>query len=535
MVLTINKKELLALIFVLILASFFRLWKLDAIPPGLYPDEAINANEAISSPGKVFYKENNGREGLFINLISLSFKVFGINIWALKIVPAFIGILTVLGVYFLTKELFQNWNGGNEKRSSLIALFSSFFLAVSFWHVNFSRISFRAILVPLISVFAFYFLLKAMKRRESFCFVISGIFFGLGLYTYISFRMIFLLLPFVLFFWYQGGGRQKTDILTFLKSIFIVSLPWLFYFANNPQDFVARAGPITVFAQENPLGALLESSVKHLAMFNFYGDSNWRHNISSTSVLFWPVGILFLFGFFYSCRELLKSFKKQGFRLPSSSLLHAPYFIILSWWFVMLLPGILTYEGIPHSLRTIGVIPPTFILAGLGGMLFFEFIKKRISVEIKGVNSCLIIFSLFLLGFAFVLAQYNRYFQQWAGAPETKNAFSKDLVTMGHYLNSLPENVQKYVIVNLAGVPVPFPEGIPMPAQTPMFIERTKFGTPHSFYLRPENLEEIVLPTDKEKIIIVLMKPDSEIFSRLGAMFPGGSIKQENGAWIYEF
>jgi len=96
---------ILILLIILIIAAFFRLWQLDKIPPGLYPDEAINGNEAISNPGKVFYPENNGREGLFINLIALSFSIFGVSIWALKIVPAIIGILTVFGLYLLTKEL----------------------------------------------------------------------------------------------------------------------------------------------------------------------------------------------------------------------------------------------------------------------------------------------------------------------------------------------------------------------------------------------------------------------------------------------
>ena len=120
---------LICLAGIIVLAGFLRLWHLSEIPPGLYPDEAINANDALLSPGKIFYPENNGREGLFINLIALSFSVFGISIWSLKFVSAAIGILTIFGLYLLTKELF----------TKNIALFSSLFLATSFWHINFSR------------------------------------------------------------------------------------------------------------------------------------------------------------------------------------------------------------------------------------------------------------------------------------------------------------------------------------------------------------------------------------------------------------
>ena len=157
-----KRKVLIFLLVIIAIAAFFRLWQLDLIPPGLYPDEAINGNEAISNPGKIFYPENNGREGLFINLIAGSFSIFGISVWSIRIISALIGILTVLGLYLLTKELFNQ----DENGSRFIALLASFFLAVSFWHVNFSRIGFRAILVPLILVFTFYFLSEGFRSQR---------------------------------------------------------------------------------------------------------------------------------------------------------------------------------------------------------------------------------------------------------------------------------------------------------------------------------------------------------------------------------
>ena len=63
------KRSNIILLIILLIAVFFRVWQLSSIPPGLYPDEAINGNEAITNPGKLFYPENNGREGLFINVI----------------------------------------------------------------------------------------------------------------------------------------------------------------------------------------------------------------------------------------------------------------------------------------------------------------------------------------------------------------------------------------------------------------------------------------------------------------------------------
>ena len=96
----------LILLVILFIAGFLRLYALDSSPPGIQPDEAMNANDAFTSPGKVFYPENGGREGLYMNLTALSFRIFGPSPFSLRLVSALIGILTVLGLYFLTKELF---------------------------------------------------------------------------------------------------------------------------------------------------------------------------------------------------------------------------------------------------------------------------------------------------------------------------------------------------------------------------------------------------------------------------------------------
>src|SRR3990167_7170271 len=122
------KKEYWLLIFIILIAAFLRLVNLPAAPPGLYPDEAMNGNNALEALAtrdwQVFYPENNGREGLFINIQSFSIALFGNEPWALRLPSALFGILTVLGVYFLTRELFRE----SEHRST-IALLAAFLLA----------------------------------------------------------------------------------------------------------------------------------------------------------------------------------------------------------------------------------------------------------------------------------------------------------------------------------------------------------------------------------------------------------------------
>src|SRR3989344_2073975 len=155
-------KGVILILSVLIIASFLRLYNLTELPPGLYPDEAMNGNnaqEALDTGNfKVFYPENFGREGLFINIQGLFISKFGHYSWALRLPSAIFGILTVLGLYLLTKELFKNKN---------LALLAAFLLATSFWHINFSRIGFRAIMAPAFLVWSLYLLLKSLNQTKN--------------------------------------------------------------------------------------------------------------------------------------------------------------------------------------------------------------------------------------------------------------------------------------------------------------------------------------------------------------------------------
>ncbi len=517
-----NQRYILILAGIVFLGAFLRLWQLDKLPPGLYPDEAIYANDGLKNPGKVFYPENNGREGLYPNLLYLSFAIFGTSILALRLVPALIGILTILGIYFLAKEIaFYIKN----KNTQYLPLLSAFFLATSFWHINFSRIGFRAILVPLILTFCFYFLLKGFKAKTLSNIIIAGIFFGLGFYSYISFRVAILLLPFIFIpflIFYKSEGALKQFwlfLLWFVASAILISLPIGIYFITHPQDFISRALGISVFAQPKPLTALVESFIKHLGMFNIKGDPNWRHNLPETPMLFWPVGIFFMVGLIIAIKNSLKA---SGSDLFGNFI----YLFLVGWFLTMLLPGVLTYEGIPHALRTIGTIPAVIIMAAFGAIGLYNFFEKF------SLPKFLIKGALALILASIALGGYYQYFVLWGQKDEVKGAFTQNFVKMGQYLNSLAPGVKKYVIVNENGVPVPFPDGIPMPAQTLIFIENTsqKPSQQKAIYLKPEQLDKI---EPHNRTIILPMREDPEIFAKLLSLFPQGKIERPNGFLVY--
>lgn len=500
-----KRKYILILFFILTLAAFLRLWKISSLPPGIYPDEAMNANDALLFENKLFYQENNGREGLFMNLISLSFYLLGVSVFSFKIVPAIFGILTVLGVFLLAKELFDSWETG---------LLSSFFTAVSFWHINFSRIGFRAIMMPCVLAFSFYFLFKGFKQKNLLSFIVGGIIYGIGFHTYISFRLSVLLLAIILFSFliqFLKEKKLKQYLLfssSFLFSTFLVALPIGIYFLQNPQDFVSRATGVSVFSQPSVLQALLRSTVLHLGMFNFYGDPNWRHNFAGSPQLFWPVGIFFLIGLIFVLKKGFTSLK--GKKYSEFSI----YLLLVGGLFTLLLPGLLTYEGIPHALRAIGVIPFAYILAAFGGLKVYEILSKKINAK------ALTIISLALLVFIGVHESY-KYFFNWAKRQELNQAFEIRYNEMGRYLNSLPSNVQAYVVVNEKNSPL---YGVSIPGQTLMFTERTKYSKVRANYIKFEDIDNMITVDGKRKEIIALY--EDNVFENLIETFPHGKVSE---------
>src|SRR3989344_3268799 len=140
------KKEIIIVFLIFILGFFLRSYNLTGFPVHLYWDEAAIAYNAYSITksgadewGKtmpvLFKSFGDNKLPLAIYLDSLSQITFGNNDFAVRLPSALFGSLTVLVVYFLTRELFAK---------SPVPYLASLFLAVSPWHLQFSLAMFEA-------------------------------------------------------------------------------------------------------------------------------------------------------------------------------------------------------------------------------------------------------------------------------------------------------------------------------------------------------------------------------------------------------
>lgn len=441
-----NKKLFytLALIGIIAFGLFLRIYNIENTPPGVYPDEAVNGEDALraidNGDWRWFYPANQGREGLFMNLIAICFKLFGASILTLKLPAIIFGTLAIWGTYLLTKELFKK---------ERLALISAFLMAVSFWPLNFSRISFRANMLPFILVFSFYFLWKGMQNKKIWPFICGGIFFGLGMHSYIAFRIApAILLVALLSFWINEQDFWKKywkHFIAFIFSFLLVASPMFYTFYVHPNYLESRSDAISVFSPQlnkgHPILIIAESFSLSLIKFNFWGDQNWRHNFPPYPILDTLTGLAFLIGLGYSLAKAIKSiilrFKNKLYN-PEMTI----YLFLLAWFLAMLAPEFLTAEGLPHALRSIGTIPVVMIFSALG----FEYVLRRSEQEYSPLFYKITLSSVIVILIFIGVFNSLKYHIFWPAKEKTELNFNKDLTDISKHIQTLTKEKEKFVI-----------------------------------------------------------------------------------------
>ena len=370
----------LILIILILLAFGLRIWRLDVLPPGLYFDEAFDGWDArrIAFEGyhPVYFAANNGREPLFIYLSALSVRIFGPTAYALRLVSALAGTLTVPAVYVAARAILRLLADQLHDRTkspfiaALPALVATAAIVVSYWHLSLSRLAFRVVLLPLLSALAMAWFWRAWHGRRRRDYVWSGALFALALNAYISARFLpFVVSLFVLTeligdlrllrskraFWWERW-RPRLQGLGILLAVNVLLLtPLIGRFVRSPDLLSARISGISVFsALPEEMPSALYQRIGHnltavAGSFYVAGDQNLRHNLPGRPVNDPFLALLFTVGWLAALYRIKQSWAR----------------LLLIWLAVMLLPTILSTPA-PHALRSAGVLPPLALLYGVG-------------------------------------------------------------------------------------------------------------------------------------------------------------------------
>jgi len=421
-------KKHLILTLIIILAAVLRLYALDKFPAGLNADEATIGYNAYSllETGKdehgaswplVFRSFDDYKPPLYFYLVLPFVKVLGLNIWAVRLPSALLGIASVYLIYLLTTKLF-NKN---------IGLLSALILATSPWHLHFSRGGWEAnsaTFFLLLGVWAFFKSLNTPKY-----FYLSSFSFVFSLYSYHSMRII---TPLLFLFLVVIFHKPITKLLTrsrhqfgkhLVLSLFlgIILLLPLAKQMLSPTG-TSRFSGVSVFSDQGPLWEALErrrqspnpNSIQTRLIHNKY--LTYSRRFLSNYLSHYSPRFLFVTG-----DEIARSKVPE---VGQSYLILAPFYllgilnllktntrgkkVVLFWFLVAPLAAALTFQS-PHALRSQNMVIPLTIITALGLANFLK-ISPRWNLFLSGLFVTLLSFST-----ARYLHQYYVHYPQELG------------------------------------------------------------------------------------------------------------------------
>lgn len=453
-----NKKILIFLALIIIVTSALRLWQLGKVPSSPDWDEvALGYNSySILQTGKDEYGKflpivlrsfDDYKPALYAYLAMPSIGILGLNVAAVRLPSAIFGISTVLAVYFLVKELFKKDN---------IALLTSFLLAISPWHIQFSRVAFEANVGVALNVFGILFFLKAFKKPMFLS--LSALMFGLNLHMYQGEKVFVPLLITILIVCFRKEFFliRKKYIYTSFIILAIIILPLANFILTN-KDALSRAKTVSIFSNSS----IIETNTQKLARDRVNNDLvglvldnrrvefvkymigsylshmniNWlfiegdiaRHHAPGMGLMylvelpFLLIGIyMLIFGNFDKAVKL---------------------FIIL-WFLIVPIPASITND-VPHAVRTINFLPILQILTTMG------IIHALCKISNFKFKIRYLFFSLFFLFSLFNFIYYlNQYFVQ-------QNYFHAKYWQYGYenivsYVGAVQKDYKKIIVSNTA-------------------------------------------------------------------------------------
>lgn len=423
-----------AIFFILLLAVVLRLLFLGSVPAGFTPDEASQGYTAYSLlqtgqdewgldwPLTSFRSFADYKAPLQTYLMIPSIAAFGLNAFAVRLPSAVFGVLAVLSVYLLVRELFQNKKIKFSKFSLGIGELSALILAISPWHLQFSRMALEVNLSSFLFPLGLYFFLRAVRKKKAGLFILTAFLWGINMYSYHAAKLFTPIMALVVF-------------LLYWKKIFKFKIPQLLPAGLVFLLFLAPAYTSTLFGSAGARGGDLLisnlsleqveqiSQAQYLSPLNqvvpwlsrvfhnkawfildrfienyvsYFTPSFWFTEggreitysiIPGRGLLhFWQLPLIILsFVFFF--RSEKKNIKKTAW-------------LLLSWALVAAIPAALTKEGYrPNRAGSFAVLWE--MLTALGLVYFFKLLPKKFK---SWFGICLS--GLVLLCFVFYLEDY---------------------------------------------------------------------------------------------------------------------------------
>ncbi len=455
------KRKHLFLGIIILLAFILRFWQLGATPSSPDWDEVslgYNAYSIIQTgkdeygqPFPIVLRSFEDYKPALYSYIAIPFvKLFGLNIFAVRLPSLILGLITLIATYFLVKELFERED---------LAIVSTFLLAISPWHIQFSRVAFESNLGLTLTILFILFFLKGIKKP--WLLSLSAFFAALALYSYQAEKLLVPLFAvfLILIFRKKLIYISPRFIFVSIAVLLVISLPILIFtftnknalsraqatsFLNNPLSGANDSKKIEVDKKNSDvLGIVLDNRRINYAK-EFISNYLWHYNLN------W----LFVRG--ESANPYITHGRHQPPGMGNLYLFELPFILagiylllfsdyrkttktlIIGWLLLVPIPAALTWD-VPNSVRTLSFLPTFQILSALGLLFFY---RKIVALRYK-IAVLTIVVSIALFNFVYYLDQY---FVQY-------NYFSSKSWQYGYSvlipkLNQISGNYQRIVVSN---------------------------------------------------------------------------------------
>jgi 4-amino-4-deoxy-L-arabinose transferase-like glycosyltransferase len=418
---------------ILLLAAILRLYGLSKVPPSMHLDEtALGYNAwSILKTGRdeygnflplIFKSFGDYKPGLYVYLAVPFVGIFGLNEFAVRFSSAIIGIATVWLLYRFVLLFFNNEAsppvegrgfsfekgsrfagkaailasfipafgkaGYSEARNKPLALFSSFALAISPWHLQFSRGAWEANVALFFALGGIYCFLRAVEKRVKWLYL-SALSFGAVVLAYQGGKMMvpLLILGLLICFWTRLRGLPKKHLFAAAFLLFAISLPILL---SSISGGGGRLKVMSVFSYRRPMeeiNQILSQDNGNRIYFNlfhseslafargilgryfnhfsgkflfFEGDwSSARHSVPYAGVLYYLDFIFILAGVVYLIK--LKVLGKN---------------FVWYWLLVSPLPAALSRDAI-QAVRSLNMVLPSVVIISCGIYQIYLWLKEK--------------------------------------------------------------------------------------------------------------------------------------------------------------
>lgn len=448
-------RKYVPLLLIIVIAAVLRLYQLGTVPGSMNADEvAIGYNAySILKTGKdeygakfplSFRSFDDYKAPLYIYLTVPVISLFGLNDFSVRLTSAVAGIITVAFTYFLTLELFNyalrisNSNSKKENKSyeiqsamhnlqsqnpNTIALIASLLLAISPWHLQFSRSAYEAnpsIMFITIGAFAFFMGL----RKKNHLLTLAAASFGLSMWVYHTPRIFVPLLVIALAFIYAKEliSIWKVSIISLAVGI-LIAIPMVKILLSS--EGAVRARGVSSLSEIS----IINRSIRWMEDDAKTGASKLQffHNRRIEFAKTIAAGYLSHFDPAFLFLERAES----KYRAPGMGLLYIfelPFLIIgvyklmrlrtkesilILIWIALAPIAASPTMRLPHPVRTIVFLPVLQIVSGLGAVSLWKFLMNYIETienpsfrSIKKIVVSCLMFLVPLISVGYYLHQY---------------------------------------------------------------------------------------------------------------------------------